>query len=146
MAPGITCQATNWWNNVGCSLCVSATDMAYPLSCFPICALVQWADVRGLYGLWVLMVDIGGSNWSSAVHSSQPEGPAPEEEALHLPAARLAGAERHCQGAQWRGGQVSFQGIEIAKIIIFILWLISRLPECQTFNYQHKVWSTLQKK
>ncbi len=92
MAPGITCQAVNWWNYAGCSLCVSAGDMAYLLSCFPICAIVHWADVSALYGLWVHMAVSNHSNYSSVFHSTQPEGPAPEEEALHLPAARLAGA------------------------------------------------------
>lgn len=50
------------------------------------------------------------SNCSSPVHSTQPEGPAPEEEALHLPAARLAWARRYGQRDQRRGGQVSCQG------------------------------------
>lgn len=90
--------------------------LAYLLSCFPNCAIVQWADVSGLYGLCVHMAVSGDSNWSSAVHSTQPEGPAPEEEALHLPAARLAGTGRYCQGAQRCGGQISCQGIGIVEI------------------------------
>lgn len=48
-------------------------------------------DVSVLYGLWVYS---GVCNRCVVVYSTQPEGPAQKEEALHLSETRLTGSER----------------------------------------------------
>lgn len=79
----------------------------------PVCQTPVVFVLITVMACWTVSVSL--SLCLPALHSTQFEGPAPEEESPHVPAQRLAGPEWKHQRARLCGGQDTQQGNALIK-------------------------------